>query len=375
MRHNAVMQSQLLGGLTPRQFLRDYWHKKPLLVRNALPGFSGLIHPEEAMTLAGHENVESRLVVQGKSWSLEHGPFASPRFRKLPKRNWTLLLQSLDHHLASGAALLEQFTFVPRARLDDLMVSYAVPGGGVGPHFDSYDVFLIQGMGHRRWRISAQENLDLIEDLPLKILSHFEVEKEYILGPGDMLYLPPKYAHDGIAEDHCMTYSVGFRAPAFEELGQGFLDFLHDELELPGRYADPDLALQKHSGELPKAMLEQIGAHLNQIRWDQDLITAFCGRYFSEPKPNVFFTTPDKPLAEPAFAKRLANSGLKLNIKTRLLFSGTQFFINGEDFGATGPERKHLMQLSDARCLPAGEYGEALAELFYDWYMAGWLDV
>lgn len=369
------MKLQLLGGLTARQFLRDYWHKKPLLVRNALPGFGGLLTPAQMMELAGREEVESRLVAQGVDWMLEHGPFAASRFKKLPKRNWTLLVQSLDHHLASGAALLEQFSFVPRARLDDLMVSYAVPGGGVGPHFDSYDVFLIQGKGHRRWRISAQENLDLIEDLPLKILSHFEPEAEYVLGPGDMLYLPPRYAHDGIAEDDCMTYSVGFRAPAFEELGQDFLNFLHDELALPGRYADPDLALQKHSGELPKAMLAQIAEHLNQIRWDEDFITAFSGRYFSEPKPHVFFTAPGKLFSEPVFARRLARHGLKLNAKTRLLFSGTQFFVNGEDFGATGLERKHLMQLADTRCLTAGEYGKALTELFYDWYLAGWIDV
>lgn len=369
------MKLQLLGGLTARQFLRDYWHKKPLLVRSALPGFNGLLTPAQMMELAGREEVESRLVAQGVNWTLEHGPFSAGRFKKLPKHNWTLLVQSLDHHLASGAALIEKFSFIPRARLDDLMVSYAVPGGGVGPHFDSYDVFLIQGRGHRRWRISAQENLNLIENLPLKILSHFEPEAEYVLGPGDMLYLPPKYAHDGIAEDECMTYSVGFRAPGFEELGQGFLNFLHDELVLPGRYADPELALQKHSGELPKAMLSQIAKQLNHIRWDSDLTTAFTGRYFSEPKPNVFFTAPDKPLTEKTFARRLASRGLQLNAKTRLLFSGTQFFINGEDFIATGPERKHLMQLADSRALPGGDYGNALTELFYDWYLAGWVDV
>ncbi len=369
------MKLQLLGDLTARQFLRDYWHKKPLLVRNAIPGFTGLLSPAEMKDLACSEGVESRLVCGGKRWSLDHGPFKPANFKKLPKREWTLLVQSLDHHLASGAELIEQFTFIPRARLDDLMVSYAVPGGGVGPHFDSYDVFLLQGMGHRRWRISAQENLDLIEDLPLKILSHFEVEQEFVLGPGDMLYLPPKYAHDGIAEDECMTYSIGFRAPAFQELGESFLNFLHDELELPGRYADPDLAPQKHSGEIPKAMLAQIGEHLAGIRWDDELVEAFAGRYFSEPKPHVFFTPPEKPLSAKAFATRLAKKGLALDAKSRLLFAGTQFFINGEDLGATGPERRALMQLADTRALPPGDYGDALTGLFYDWYTAGWAHV
>lgn len=366
------MKLQLLGGLTARQFLSDYWHKKPLLVRNAIPGFKGLLSPSEMMNLACLDNVESRLVRGGKSWSLGHGPFKPTDFRKLPRRDWTLLVQSLDHHLTSGAALLEQFTFIPRARLDDLMISYAVPGGGVGPHFDSYDVFLLQGKGHRRWRISAQENLDLVEGLPLKILSHFEPEEEYVLGPGDMLYLPPRYAHDGIAEDECMTYSIGFRAPTFQELGEHFLNFLHDELELPGRYADPELALQKHSGEIPSAMLGQIAAHLDQIRWDKDMAAAFVGRYFSEPKPDVFFSPPEKPLGEKAFRTRLLKNGFKLDTRTRLLFSGTQFFINGEDFGATGKERQALIQLADNRMLSAANYGEALAGLFYEWYLAGW---
>ena len=369
------MKMRLLGGLTARQFLRDYWHKKPLLVRNAIPGFGGLLTPADMMRLAGQAEVESRLIVHRKTWSLQHGPFRPGVLGKLPKQDWTLLVQSIDHHLQSGAALLESFTFIPRARLDDLMVSYAAPGGGVGPHFDSYDVFLLQGMGHRRWRISAQENLDLVDGLPLKILSHFEAEEEFVLGPGDMLYLPPKYAHDGIAEDHCMTYSIGFRAPSFQELGQDFLNFLHDDACLAGRYADPDLSVQKHSGELPRKMIEQISEALEQLRWDQSLVTAFAGRFFSEPKPCVFFTPPAKPASERVFAARLNKRGLQLDAKTRLLFSGTEFFINGEDFGATGIERQLLIMLADTRVLPPGEYGEALTGLLYDWYLAGWAHV
>ena len=325
--------------------------------------------------MAGREDVESRLVAHGRKWYLEHGPFNAGKFSRQPKSNWTLLVQSLDHHLASGARLIEQFTFIPRARLDDLMVSYAAPGGGVGPHFDSYDVFLLQGMGHRRWRISAQENLDLVEGLPLKILSHFDVEEEYVLGPGDMLYLPPRYAHDGIAEDHCQTYSIGFRAPSFQELGQDFLNFLHDELDLQGRYADPELAPQKHSAELPKAMLARIGEELNRIQWQDELMASFVGRFFSEPKPSVFFQAPARLLSERVFASRLLQRGVRLDSKTRLLFSGTQFFVNGEDFGATGPERRALIALADTRALPAGNYGEALTGLFYDWYGSGWLHI
>lgn len=172
-----------------------------------------------------------------------------------------------------------------------------------------------------------------------------------------------------------MTYSIGFRAPSFQELGEGFLEFLQDELDLPGRYADPDLAPQKHSGEIPVALLSQIGKQLEKIRWEDDLVEAFVGRFFSEPKPDVVFDPPAKPSGKKAFASRLARRGIRLDARTRLLFSGTQFFINGEDFGATGPERRALMQLADNRSLPAGNYGEALTGLFYDWYTAGWAHV
>ena len=193
--------------------------------------------------LACREDVESRLIRgSGTHWQLDHGPFRKSDFKRLPKTEWTLLVQSLNHFLPEADALLAHFDFIPHARLDDLMVSYAVPGGSVGPHFDSYDVFLLQGQGHRRWQIGTQTDLALLDDAPLKILRHFDAEDEWVLGPGDMLYLPPHVAHYGVAEDDCMTYSIGFRAPTTEELAQGFLMHLQDTLKLEGRYADPDLA-------------------------------------------------------------------------------------------------------------------------------------
>lgn len=367
----------LLGGLPPASFLKKYWHKKPLLVRQAIPGFGGLLSPAQLQALAGRHEVESRLVSSGKAgWNLEHGPFPAGRFRKLPRRDWTVLVQSVDHHLPAGADLVERFSFIPRARLDDLMVSYAPPGGGVGPHFDSYDVFLLQGMGHRRWRISKQKNLDLIEDLPLKILKHFEPEREYILGPGDMLYLPPHYAHDGIAEDDCMTYSIGFRAPSTQEVAQSFLDFMRDRIDLPGRYADPDLALQKHAGEISPEMLRQFGDMIARIRWNRKDIAGFVGEYQSEPKPHVYFTPPGKPLGRKAFEKAAGSRGLKLDAKTRLLFIGKRFFINGEMLLASGAEGRVLKILADTRQLPAQmDLPANLLELFHEWYQAGWLEV
>jgi len=204
----------MLGDIEPSEFLRDYWHKKPLLIRNAIPGFKGLLNPDELIELASLEDAQSRLVTFDKNrWSLENGPFEKRRFRKLPEY-WTILVQGVNHFLPEGAKLLGQFDFIPHARLDDLMVSFAPDGGGVGPHFDSYDVFLLQGMGCRRWQISAQQDSELIPDAPLRILARFEPEQEWILEPGDMLYLPPKYAHNGVAIGNSMTYSIGFRAPS-----------------------------------------------------------------------------------------------------------------------------------------------------------------
>ncbi len=369
------MMTALLGGLSPARFLRDVWHKRPLLIRNAVPGFGGLLTPGEMQQLACRDDVESRLIQgSGTQWQLDHGPFRKSDFRRLPKADWTLLVQSLNHVLPEADALLAHFDFIPHARLDDLMVSYAVPGGSVGPHFDSYDVFLLQGQGHRRWQISTQTDLALLDNAPLKILRHFEVEDEWLLGPGDMLYLPPHVAHYGVAEDACMTYSIGFRAPTTEELAQGFLMHLQDSLALAGRYADPDLRRQVHPGEIGRAMLEQIEGMIAKIKWSKRDVAEFAGRYLSEPKPNVFFDAPDAPLGLAAFGKQANRHGVALNPKSRLLFAGKRFFINGEAFTPAADETTALRQLADQRHL-APPLPAALRERFYDWYEAGWLEI
>jgi len=399
------MMKTLLGGLSPTRFLRDYWHKRPLLVRNAVPDFGGLLSPHEMQQLAGRGDVESRLIQgSGTHWQLDPGPFGKSDFKRLPKTEWTLLVQSLNHVLPEADALLAQFDFIPHARLDDLMVSYAVPGGSVGPHFDSYDVFLLQGQGRRRWQISTQTDLGLLENAPLKILRRFKAEEEWVLGPGDMLYLPPHVAHYGVAEEACTTYSIGFRAPMTEELAQGFLMHLQDTLTLEGRYADPDLRLQTHPGEIGRAMLAQIEAMIARVKWTKRDIAEFAGRYLSEPKPNVFFDAPEAPLSRVAFNKQANKIGVALNPKSRLLFSGGQFYINGEAFTPATDEIPALRQLSDRRRLapargtppdihafmpfrvlqgtrPAGGLGAAspspagLRERIYNWYEAGWLEI
>ncbi|MFO7541845.1 MAG: cupin domain-containing protein [Thiobacillus sp.] len=371
----AQRMKTLLGGMSPTRFLRDYWHKRPLLIRNAVPDFEGLLSFDDMLHLAGRDDVESRLIQgSGIRWQLDHGPIRKTAFKRLPKTDWTLLVQSLNHFLPEADALLAHFDFIPHARLDDLMVSYAVPGGSVGPHFDSYDVFLLQGQGHRRWQISTQTGLDILDDVPLRILRRFKPEDEWVLGPGDMLYLPPHVAHYGVAEDACMTYSIGFRAPTTEELAYGFLMHLQDTLKPEGRYADPDLRLQAHPGEISRSMLAQIEGMIARIKWNKHDIAEFAGRYLSEPKPNVFFDGPDAPLGRAAFKKQASRSGVMLNPKSRLLFAGGRFFINGEAFTAAADEAAALQQLADTRRL-APPLPATLQARLHDWHEAGWLEI
>ena len=213
-----------LGNLTPDTFLQQYWQKKPLLVRNALPVFNGLLSHKELIQLSGNDEVQSRLVIQKDAqWLLKHGPLSPRDFPNSTENTWALLVQDVNHWLPSANNLLLKFGFIPYARMDDLMVSYAPAGGGIGPHYDSYDVFLLQGPGRRYWEVAANYDSQLVTSAPIKILQQFKAEQSWILEPGDMLYLPPNYAHHGIAVDACMTYSIGFRAPRHQELIDQYL--------------------------------------------------------------------------------------------------------------------------------------------------------
>lgn len=367
----------LLGNITPAEFLRDYWHKKPLLIRGAIPGFKPLLKFEKLAELAQHNYVESRLVTQRDGeWDMQHGPLTD-----LPPRtesNWTMLVQGVNLHDERADALLRQFRFVPDARLDDLMISFATDGAGVGPHYDSYDVFLLQAHGKRRWKIGAQQDLTLVDGLPLKILANFEPEQEFVLEPGDMLYLPPHYAHDGIAEGECMTYSIGFRAPSFQELGEAFLQFMADSIDLPGRYADPQLQLAKNPAEIPRDMLASVTEELNKVRWDEEDVTIFLGEYMSEPKHNVFFTAPAKPLTMGRFMETAARRGLKLSSKTLMLYRGKHVFINGESFAAGRADKAVLDVLANERRVDGPVLAKAtddVLEALYTWYQDGWLEL
>ncbi len=364
----------LLGGLSPERFLAEYWQKKPLLVRQAIPGFQGLLGQAELFDLACRDDAESRLVRTNRGrWTLDHGPFEPATLDSLPRRGWSLLVQGVNHFLPAADRLLHSFSFAPYARLDDLMVSFAPDGGGVGPHFDSYDVFLIQGLGRRRWEISAQTDLELVEDAPLRILKRFQAKQAWELEPGDMLYLPPKYAHNGIALGDCMTYSVGFRAPSSQEIATQFLVYLQDKLALAGRYADPRLKRPRHPAEIGEAMLQQIEAMIAKIRWKRTDIADFAGRYLSEPKAHIFFDPPARPLGLAAFRQQAEKHGLRLDSRTLLLFKGSHFFLNGESLRATPDTAAMLRKLADARRLEATALPDDLADILYAWYRLGYL--
>lgn len=279
---------QLLGGLTAREFLRDYWQKKPLLVRQAIPDFESPISPDELAGLALEEEVESRLVIEHgeRPWELQRGPFNEDTFQALPERDWTLLVQAVDQFVPEVAELLEDFKFLPKWRIDDLMISFAAPGGGVGPHFDNYDVFLLQAHGHRRWQIGQMCEADspLLPHADLKILAKFEPTDEWVLAPGDMLYLPPCLAHCGTAEDDCMTYSVGFRAPSAAEVLTHFTDFLGQFLPDEERYSDADIQPSEDPNQIQRDALERLKALLNEHMSDERLLMTWFGQFMTEPK-------------------------------------------------------------------------------------------
>ncbi len=367
----------LLGNITAAQFLSEYWQKKPLLIRQAIPAFTPPLLPKDLFLLAASEEVESRLVSQiDGQWQMQNGPFDDDSRPALTQDNWTMLVQGINLHDDQADSLLRQFSFIDYARLDDLMVSFATNGGGVGPHFDSYDVFLLQAHGQRRWRISAQKNLDLEEGLPLKILRKFKSEEEFVLEPGDMLYLPPHYAHEGVAIGECMTYSIGFRSPSFQELGENFLQFMTDSIDLPGMYSDPDLLVAKHPAEISKQMVHRIADELNKVRFDEEDIVAFLGQYLSEPKPQVYFDPPEKALSAPRFAQAAKKRGVRLSRKTQMLYSGSTVFVNGESFEITRADKAAILLLANQRQLDAEGVASAskdVAEALYKWYEDGWL--
>lgn len=366
----------LLGGLSPALFMKRHWHKKPLLIRQAIPGLQPVLERGELLDLAAREEVQSRLVLQQahcatQPWRLRYGPFTRRSLPPWKQPGWTLLVQSVDLHDARIHALREQFRFVPDARLDDIMISYASDGGGVGPHFDSYDVFLLQAQGRRRWRIGRQKDLTLQEGMPLKILADFQPEQEFVLEAGDMLYLPPRYAHDGVAQGECMTYSIGFRAPDQVELAQALLQGLAEQTAdamAPHRYRDPGQRAATCPAQIPAELHAFARAALAKALRDPQGLARTLGEYLSEPSPSVWFA----PEGSGADLQR----GVRLDQRTRMLYDERHIFINGESFQASGRDAQLVRQLADRHVLDAGlcaRLSPGAAQLLGQWLDGGWL--
>jgi 50S ribosomal protein L16 3-hydroxylase len=372
------VNNRILGGLSVSAFLHRHWQKQPLLVRGAMPGFAGILDFGAMIELARRDDCESRLVMRRKDrWVVEHGPFERKRFSGLPASNWTLLLQGVDQVLPAARRLLSQFDFIPYSRLDDLMVSYAPAGGGVGPHFDSYDVFLLQGPGQRRWQVGRQRNLALLENAPLKILKRFAPDGQCLLSAGDMLYLPPALAHDGVAVSQCYTYSIGFRAPSHRELISQFLIFLEERVAGDGRYTDPDLSAQRRPAQIGAPMIAKIERVFGTISWTRRDVAEFVGTYLTEPKAHVRFVPPRAALSDAGFTRTVSRTGVELALASSMLYGSAMIFINGEPYKIDKAVQPALKQLADARQLPGRQIprGGLLTELLYRWYRAGYINL
>jgi 50S ribosomal protein L16 3-hydroxylase len=369
-----------LGGLSVHQFMRRHWQRAPLLVRGAFPGFVPPIEPAGLFALAARDDVESRLVIGAATGrpELEHGPFD-----RLPSRRragWTLLVQGVDLHDDAVHALMSRFRFVPDARLDDLMISFATDGGGVGPHVDQYDVFLLQAHGRRRWRIAPPGDTTRVPGVPLKLLARFEPTEEWLLEPGDMLYLPPGWGHDGVAVGECTTFSIGFRAPSRHEFLSAFLAAAADAPGGPDpRFGDRGRPAGSEPGRLPEDLVERLRGWAADWRPSATEVDRFVGRWLTEPKANVWFDAPT-PLGPARFAKLATRDGLRLDRRTRMAWRGTAVFVNGEAFDAPAAARRWLRRLADRRVLAAAESARALAvpalaAILGDWHDAGWLRI
>ena len=326
-------------------FLRDNWQRKPLLIRNPWKQWSNPFEPDELAGLACEVEVESRLVIGGEgNWGVEDGPFVEARFATLGKTPWTLLVQAVDHHVPEVAALLAPFRFIPNWRIDDVMVSYATEGAGVGPHYDQYDVFLIQGAGQRRWRIGQHCDGDsaLLPHDDLRLLAEFEATDEYLLGPGDILYIPPGIAHDGVAVgDDCMTYSVGFRAPSRSELIADFADELVAEMDDDDRYGDAGLKVQANPGEISAEALAALHDMVLEKLGDREAFARWFGGYNTTPKYPEVDWSPEEPVSVDEVAKQIAG-GARLTRNPASRFSlirqdgGVLLFVDGECFECSG---------------------------------------
>lgn len=360
---------QLLGGLTPREFMRRHWQRRPLVVRGAFAGCAPPLTRSDLFALAARDDVESRLVrITPAGWWLAHGPLSRRQLPPLREPGWTLLVQGVDLHDAAARSLLEKFRFVPDVRLDDLMISWAGDGGGVGPHVDSYDVFLLQARGVRRWRIAQRFDRALDERAPLKVLRRFEPEQEHVLAAGDLLYLPPGWAHEGVAVGRdCMTCSIGMRAPHRGGLAAELAQRLAETFADPALYRDPRQPASATPAAIPPALARFAADAVRRLAGRPRAVARALGEVLSEPKAHVWFekrSTPWRPRA------------VALDRRARMLYDTEHVYLNGEAVRVRGKDAALLRRLADDRALDARAVrgaSAAVRKLLAAWFAAGWL--
>ena len=378
---------KLLGELTAQQFLSEYWQQKPLVVRGALPDFECPVTPEEIGGLSLEEDVESRLLQAQPEWRLRNGPFKEEDLTSLPDSHWTLLIQEINKQVPEFALLQERFNFLPNWRLDDVMVSFSPEHGTVGPHADNYDVFIIQGPGRRLWQISHQESGEeaLIPNMPLRVLKDFRAEQEWILEEGDMLYIPPRVVHNGVALEDCINISVGFRAPTkIDLISRHFAEILAEmadmgETEEESFYEDPGRIPQSNPGEISAADLSSIRAILRELpNQSDDELNHWFGRYTTSVPPGHYLPDPEESISAQALLKAIEKSGalwrseyarfsyIESNGQLALFVAGEAFAINHELFDAIKLlcGQRHLDLAEISPYLSNNDYLELLTTLY-----------
>jgi len=370
---------ELLGGLTAQDFLREYWQKKPLVIRQAFPGFECPVSADELAGLACEEAVESRIIIEndsGKPWQLHNGPFAPERFETLPETHWTLLVQGLDHWVPDIADLLENFRFIPNWRLDDIMASYAPRGGSVGPHYDQYDVFLLQAHGKREWTFGGHcdHTSPRVDGTPLRILSSWEGEETVVLEPGDMLYLPPGVGHHGVALDDCITLSVGFRAPSIDDILTGFTDFLCSQSDASDHLTDPDLQVQDNPGTISPEVIDHLAGIIRARLTDRRQLAFWFGQYATAPKSMDIVAPADEPITADDLQAWVADGAqVRWNEGSRfayyILEGETALFVDGERYLLRGDAQ----ELAPLLCEGARPDMDRLAALLDDEALRGLL--
>lgn len=356
--------------MDPALFMRRHWQRKPLRVPGAFASLEWPITRAQLFAWAGRDDVESRVVQrEGPRWEVRHGPLARKALPPVSRPGWTLLVQGVDLHHAAARTLLERFRFLPDARLDDVMVSWASDGGGVGPHLDSYDVFLVQVQGRRRWRIGPVAQPRLKPGQPLKILDGFVPEEEQVHEPGDLLYLPPGWGHDGIAEGECMTASVGFRAPARDELAAELLARLGEAIEEPGGglYQDAGARPTTAPAQVPASLQRYAAAAAKRMLAEPQALDRALGEYLTEPKPRVWFGS---------CAGATLRRGVTVAPASRMMYDMHHVYLNGESWRAAGPDAELMRRLADHRRLDraaCASASRAARRLLLEWLRQGWL--